>query len=50
MIDRLHEIEEWADTYFSQRKHKKYTGGSEQVAVWILAACGAVEMSLPAGA
>jgi hypothetical protein len=47
---KLHEIEEWSEIYFSQRKHKKYTGGAEQVAVWILAACGAVETSLPAGA
>lgn len=44
---KLLEITTYAEIYFSQRKHKNYGGGAEQVAVWVLAGCQGVEGFLP---
>jgi hypothetical protein len=46
--EKISDIETWAEVYFSQRKHQKHVGKSEQVAVWILAACQAVQSCLEA--
>ncbi|HMG06258.1 MAG TPA: hypothetical protein VK581_12430 [Chthoniobacterales bacterium] len=40
------DILEWSEIYFSTRKHQNYGGGAEQVRVWILGACGSLEVGL----
>ena len=44
---KLHDIIQYSDIYFSQRKHKQYAGGAEQVTVWVLAGCSTVRDFLP---
>ena len=46
---KLAEIEQYAGEYFSQRKHARYPGGAEQVAVWIIGACAAIANPSPFG-
>jgi hypothetical protein len=44
---KLDEALDWAEKYFSPRKHAKVPGGADQVRRWFLAECGKVEMLWP---
>lgn len=33
--DKYDELDQWLDVYFSERKHRQYTGGLPQIRVWI---------------
>jgi hypothetical protein len=39
-------IQEWAEMYWSPRKHKRYTGGTRGLAVSIIGACDVVRREL----
>jgi hypothetical protein len=47
--EKVGQAEYWADIYFSQRKHRKYSGGLTQVRWWFLEALDSYEPTVRGG-
>jgi|GEM_PF-1275244 len=45
--EKITEIQEFADTYFSERKWQRYNGGLSQIGAWVAHNCSTLSQMLP---